>query len=533
MKNQTEPTLSERISSLIGVGIASVEKILRLMRAEKPSTIAACSAIIRDNFATPEEKEEARRTWAVLSEAEINKANNFKLASDALRHAPPIDEKLMKLAAAKIVAYATEAWKLKLEFISSKDFSTPDHTREAVNGIFRKQILQMPIGLSEATDLLKTFAGTEDQSAMEQKIVALVRSHIAGIERLSEDKRKFGLNHLYLNTPTAMRVTKSNVRLMWIRALDEKDLREAWKSAEESLKIKKEEQNRTFDSASKEDLKNEIEELELVMKQTAWELDKKTAIAIHDESSESALLGAFREPLEPRLPRSRSLIAEKLLALWEQELLQESISFEREAEIFSNMQKVLPNDKTTLVKFTWAYEKIAAHIDVSNPEHKDRAATIMGAARYSPFEEASLHLWLRFKPRLHELLAKFEDAGFNCRDMLLDAIIKESDNFEKALASLDSQKTGDERAKLIQNLASQVLNLTQGMLALQKMNILDRYEGRRIVLLRKVLQFVKYEEELKLLMPFIGTDKPHDLEERLLVEKAVKLLGKETMPPEA
>lgn len=504
---KTDYALIPAISEITGLEPQTISKIFNAIDQVEPDTAQKAEHILNSDYSTSEEKARASVKLAEFTEKEIDEAQILKAAKVAYDNVDRNSAEMVEKAVKKMISLAKSIHDL-LEIILRFGDRMAMETKNKCASLVRAELLKLATDMESALKMWNVFMGTDDENELLMKMRGFfhqIAKQVNSRQSLAQLYR--GLSPVH---PMSLEVFKTLVC-----TLEEADLRMIWKNEAERLAQAKEQlKSSTRDQKM---AKAEIQHFEATTAYVVRKIDNTCYKRVSEmEKNEKLLLKEFEKTSNPELGQTICLISGELISIWT-EKPEKDQTFGEALETLVYLKRVNTGCGFHCLDTAWGIVK-----NLARTKHEFKY--IIKLAGFGQERECVIKSWLEFGPPFDELVEVFEQTHSK---VIIPEIIKTADTFSKATRMVKSYFSDPElRQKAVEKLADMITSLGEGTSALELMNYEDSYKGRRAIILRKTLTFVKNRHELRIAKKYLG-DTIREQEERLLVEKAQEVVSEE------
>jgi hypothetical protein len=509
----TVPTLESNIAALTGVDEQRIRSIILAIKAGDPTNIEQARAICDSDFTSDEQERAAHEKWAELSKAQIETATHYKATTTALQNCDPTNAALLKQAVEKAIALHKEVGQLKMIFHEWRGDIRAE-VKEELGTLVRTALRAYVVDMKSALYMWSDFVGHEIDEAW---LLKEMEGYFKAMR--TDEKKEQLLRKLHEELPKSHPM-RFEVFTAWANChSDPDDLRKIHANFAKALETEEETARRQGHSYNDKIGKVWTDYLQKVISDLVRRLDDASIAAVHNIDSETALLAEFEKARLPQLNGTKLAIIVKLKAIWNKKLVEE-LPFSVARDLFSSMLSVLDIHKEN-VMVRQAWQAMA-----KKSKSKEDAGQMIEAAIHTKYRNDAIDVWLGFEHSFEELVAMHHKV--NGDHAALDAaVIAKADTFAKAKRTMSISWSDKSKFLAIENMATKIDGLINGMVALDLIrNNVNKTRGENIPVVKKVLEFVTSEDELHMAAKYLDGYQ-HDQVKRLLVEKALALIGEE------
>ena len=513
--NATQTIQASRIAQITGIKESEIVPYLEAKTFAKPTTAEQANAIINSKYSTPEQKAEAEEVKFLFSKQKINEVKNLEEAKKAYQNVRFFNRELVMLALEKLISKAKKHSDITI-YARHQD-SMPVDIRNEHDQKVRSALITLAIDLDTSINIWKSFPffGTEEGAILITKTLEYFLQFKDINQNPSTNKEL--AYALYLKTPGDHPLTMS----FFIFAV-------AFMNDKHELEVLYEYLNQQYYTAEKilRDASCEIDKINRhqsrdffseAQKMVRSKLDSICAEEISVETTEDELIAILSKSRNPNLEQAREKANHFLFGIWSRRL-DNDMTFNDALESF---QKSLSYGNRIYSQKFW-------RVVNGSSSSKAQVTRILNSVRNTDYYTDALRTWLIYEPDFEELFAEYKQ---NSSNLILTALFKQADTFEKASQVLDYCRHGikQHHQQAALHLTTVITNVDEGIQSIQKIQGCSMDDVRKSVL-KATLKFVNIPLELKFITTCLETNyNIRDEEKRLIIEKALELLN-ETQP---
>lgn len=515
-------TMSSRIAEITGLAKADILLFLTRRVFIPPTTAEEAWKIINSDHSTPEEKGRALEIKHELSKLEIEQAKDLHEAQKAYYNTSTQSE-LIIFALEKIISKAKRY--SDITQYANGALAMPDEIRKKHDTKVRLALIELATNLDISIAIWKAFpfAGTDE----EKDFVAKTREYFTDMTQ-NPDVKKVKALEVYNKTPSNHPLAKLTLNFALSFMTNEIELKTLYENLNQQYhrsEIALRDADCNTDKINRRNARDFYQEAVFLVRDR---LDSICVEKISNETTEDELVEIIRGSRNPDLIATRDKANGNLHKIWSNKLNNYCLTFNEALETF---QKTLKLDQKIYSGKFWKAVNEKAN-------SKTQAKKMLVAVRNTEYQHGAVRSWLIYDPDFNELSSEYKSAENKASvasysELILTALLKKVNTFERADQVLDlcAGKFISHRQQVVLHLATVIKNLNQGIKTLKKIRG-NSMDDMRLAVLKSTLKFVLQPLELEFVTTCLNNDSGiRDEEKRLLIEKALELLG-ETTPAE-